>query len=110
MKCARESGDWGHGERQLLAYLRRFACSKTQTGETKYLSLLLFFVKLEGNYDVFAAVEAGESARIGSQVFGFGVKLVIDVGIKATEAIVARSIGDIGPDSQRADIFQVNHG
>src|SRR5260370_25351489 len=64
-------------------------------------------MKLQGNYDVFAAVKARDGARIRSEGLGFGGNLVIGVGIEANETVLTGAIGDIGLYRQGADVFQI---
>jgi hypothetical protein len=66
--------------------------------------------QLESYFDVAAGIEAGSCARRGGRLVVFGVQFVVDVGIQAAEAIVARCIGDIGPYSICLDVDQVNDG
>src|SRR3984885_12136859 len=74
------------------------------------LSLLaLFLGKFQGDFDVAAAIEAGNGADGRSHIVVLGVDLVIDVGVEATETIIAGLVRDIGFYRLGLHIFEVNH-
>ena len=74
------------------------------------LSLLAFFLgEFQGDFDIAAAIEAGNGADGGSHIVVLGVDLVIHVGVEAAETIITRLIRDIGFYRLGFHIFQVNH-
>jgi hypothetical protein len=65
--------------------------------------------EFQGDFDVAAGVEARNRAGGGSEIFMFGVQFVVDIGIKAAEAIVPLGVGYIGADSLGFCVYEVDH-
>src|SRR6266436_109268 len=72
--------------------------------------LCLFLFQLQREHDLFFVIEARDSSSGGLGAIFLGVDFIIDIGIEATEAVIAFFIRDIAAHGIGARVFQKNHG
>src|SRR5260221_11290892 len=80
------------------------------TGERERKRLCFFPLDFQGQHNLFLVIEAGDSSSRGLGAILFGVDFVIDIGIKATEAVIAFVISDVAAHVIGASIFQEDNG